>query len=223
VLEEPERLAATVSKYLPVVTKVQFYRLQRTFMRIENRWERAAATYVLDRTSFSGAIASGGFSSLEKNGRNGRFHEGNVEFLKDFRVPAGKLSVEFVSFEESILRHPDAFLFLDPPYIVESKLYGRRGNLQAIDHVLLAGILRSRDNWMLCYNDCPEVRRLYRGLPFVDKDGGLFWNYGMNVSKESNEILILSTDVAEQVGVRDTKRVRSTGRRAVQEGVPRIG
>jgi DNA adenine methylase len=133
------------------------------------------------------------------------------------------LSVEFVSFEDSILRHPDAFLFLDPPYMVESKLYGRRGNLQAMDHVLLADILRSRNNWMLCYNDCPEIRRFYRGFPFVDKGGGLFWNYGMNRSKQSNEILILSRDVAERVGVRDTKRVRASSGRVVPQGVPRIG
>ena len=93
-LADPERLATIVPTYLPVVTKEQFYQLQRTFRQIEDPWERAAATYVLNRTSFSGSTVSGGFSPLEEDGRNGRFKESNVEFLRNFRVPEGMLSVE---------------------------------------------------------------------------------------------------------------------------------
>jgi DNA adenine methylase len=149
-LKDPKRLAEIVSSYLPVATRDQFYHLQRTFKHIKDPWERAAATYVLNRTSFSGKMESGGFSPLEDDGRNGRFKESNVRFLSNFRVSEGMLSVQRLSFEESILRHPESFLFLDPPYMVESKLYGQRGHLQNIDHELLGEILHSRGNWMLC-------------------------------------------------------------------------
>ena len=158
-LNDPERLAAIVSTYLPVVRKEQFYQLQRNFRQIEDPWERAGAAYVLNRCSFSGTMEAGGMSPLEKDGRNGRFTESNVEFLKGFRVPQGMLTVEHASFEESIVRYPVEFLFLDPPYMVESKLYGRGGDLHEIDHVLLEDMLRSHGSWILCYNDCPEVRR----------------------------------------------------------------
>ena len=171
-LEDSRRLADSVSRYLPVVTKEQFYRLQRTFEQIKDPWERAGATFILNRTSFSGAMASGGFSPLE-NGKNGRFNENNVEFIENFRVPKEMLTVKQASFEVSIPRHPDEFLFLDPPYMVESKLYGRRGDLQNIDHELLADMLHSRGNWMLCYNDCVQVKRLYHSYVIIDDRDGV--------------------------------------------------
>jgi DNA adenine methylase len=222
-VDDPERLAVIVSQYLPVVTKEQFRQLQRTFRQIQDPWERAAATYVLSRTSFSGSMASGGFSPLEKDGRNGRFKQGNVEFLKNFHVPAGMLSVEHVSFEESILRHPQEFLFLDPPYMVESKLYGHRGDLHEIDHGLLADMLRSRGNWMLCYNNCLEVKRLYQGFHIIDDRDGLSWSYGMSKSKKSKEVLILSKDVAERLGLKVSTRISAGSRRSIHENVPLIG
>ncbi len=218
-IEDPQRLMEIVSTYLPVVTKEQFYRLQRTFLEIEDSWERAAATYLLNRTSFSGAMASGGFSPLEADGRNGRFRESNVEFLRGFQVPEGMLSVQHVSFKESILRHPQSFVYADPPYLVESKLYGNRGDLHDIDHQLLADLLQSRGNWMLCYNDCVEVRRFYRGFHIVDCRDGLSWQYGMSKSKKSREVLILSPDVAERLCLKAAKQASSRVRRSVQESV----
>jgi DNA adenine methylase len=219
-IEDPQRLTEIVSTYLPVVTKEQFYQLQRTFLEIEDRWQRAAATYILNRTSFSGAMASGGFSPLGEDGRNGRFKESNVEFLRTFQVPEGTLRVERLSFEQSILRHPESFVFADPPYLVKSRLYGNRGDLHEVDHALLADILRSRDNWMLCYNDCPEVRQLYRDFQVVDERDGLSWSYGMSRSKKSREVLILSPDVAERLGLKVAKQVSSGVRRSVLDGVP---
>ncbi|MGO9120465.1 MAG: DNA adenine methylase [Desulfomonilaceae bacterium] len=221
-LEDPQRLAETVSRYLPVVTKAQFYRLQQTFKQIEDSWERAGATYVLNRTSFSGAMASGGFSPLE-NGKNGRFNENNAEFLRNFRVPDGMLSIKRLSFEESILRHPESFVYADPPYLVDSKLYGRRGDLQDINHILLSDILHSRDNWMLSYNDCAEVRRAYRGFHVVDDRDGLSWQYGMSKSKNSREVLILSNDVAARLGLKVSRPVSIGSRRSMQQRIPLIG
>ena len=222
-LSDSERLAKIVSSYLPVVTKEQFYQLQRRFRQIEDPWERSAATYVLNRTSFSGCTQSGGFSPLDRKGRNGRFNERNVEFLRNFQVPEGMLSVEHVSFEESILRHPKAFVFADPPYVVKSKLYGSRGDLHNIDHKLLADILHSRGNWMLSYNECAEVRHLYRGCHFVGAQDGLSWNYGMSKSKKSKEVLILSDDVPERLGLKVSRRVYAGSRRSIHENVPLTG
>lgn len=222
-LEDPERLAEIVSTYLPVVTKEQFYELQRTLRQIEDLWEKAGAFFILNRTSFSGSTQSGGFSPLDKKGRNGRFNERNVEFLRSFRVPEGTLTVEHVSFEESILLHPEAFVYADPPYLVDSKLYGNRGDLHDIDHKLLAKLLHSRGNWMLCYNDHPEVRPLYRGFYVVDGRDGLSWSYGMSKSKKSKEVLILSDDVAERLGLKASGQMHTVNRRSMGEGVPVIG
>jgi len=72
---------------------------------------------------------------------------------------------------------------------------------------------------MLSYNECTEVRNLYRGYHFVDTEDGLSWNYGMSKSKESKELLILSKDVAERLGLKVCRRVRSSSRTCVQVGV----
>ena len=221
-LEDPQRLAELVSRYLPVVTREQFYHLQRTFKQIEDSWERAAATYVLNRTSFSGTMESGGFSPLE-NGKNGRFNENSVEFLGSFRVPDGMLSVQGLSFEESILRHPESFVYADPPYLVDSKLYGRRGDLQDINHIWLSELLRSRDNWMLSYNDCAEVRKLYRGFHVVDDRDGLSWQYGMSKIKKSKELLILSKDLPERVGLKVSRPFSIVSGKSIQQRIPLIG
>ncbi len=222
-LEDPQRLAETVSRYLPVVTKEEFYRLQRTFRLIEDPWQQAGAFFILNRTSFSGSTISGGFSPLDEKGRNGRFNENNVGFLRNFRVPKGMLTVEHASFEVSVPRHPDAFLFLDPPYMVESKLYGLRGDLQDIDHDLLADMLHSRGNWMLCYNDCAQVKRLYRDYVIIDDRDGLKWNYGMTKLKKSKEVLILSKDLIERLGLGVSRRVSIGSRRSNQQRIPLIG
>jgi DNA adenine methylase len=221
-IEDAERLATVVSKYLPVVTKEQFYQVQNTFLQIEDRWDRSGATYVLNRTSFSGSMGSGGFSPLE-NGKNGRFNESNVAFLSNFRVPEGMLSVKQLSFEKSIVRHPQSFVYADPPYLVESKLYGRSGDLHDINHNLLSDLLRSRDNWMLSYNDCPEVRRLYEGFHIVDGQDGISWSYGMSKSKKSRELLILSHDVAERLGLKASQHIRAGHGRVIETGFPLTG
>ena len=39
---------------------------------------------------------------------------------------------------------------------------------------------------VISYNDCPIVRELFAGWNFRD----ISWKYGMNASKQSNEILI---------------------------------
>ncbi|GHV74442.1 hypothetical protein AGMMS49940_17440 [Spirochaetia bacterium] len=62
-----------------------------------------------------------------------------------------------MSFEESIPKHPDDFLYCDPPYMDVVPDYGESD----IDHKLLADILNERENWILSYNDIPKVRELY--------------------------------------------------------------
>ena len=71
----------------------------------------------------------------------------------------------FLSFEDSIVKHPDCFLYLDPPYYLEdkSKLYGKNGDMHlGFDHQLLCDLLKNRDNWLLSYNDCEVIRELYK-------------------------------------------------------------
>jgi len=196
-LEDRARLARQVGKFLPVVTKEDFYRLRGTLLQLKDPWDIASIYYVLNRTSFSGATLCAGFSPLE-NGKNGRFKPSNVEALGNFSVPDNLLTVELAAFEDSVLGSPASRLYLDPPYMIDSKLYGNRGDLHHIDHALLAEMLHSRENWVLSYNDCNQIRRMYGDFCILDS---IEWAYGMNRNKQSNELLILSNDIADEVGV----------------------
>jgi hypothetical protein len=48
--------------------------------------------------------------------------------------------------------------------------------------------LTNRQNWLLCYNDCEFIREHYGEYEIVSAA----WAYGMNKSKQSNEVFIIS-------------------------------
>lgn len=125
-----------------------------------------------------------------------RFTDSAIARLESFAV--GNFSVECADFAVSIANHPNDFLYLDPPYCIASdNLYGARGDHHRnFEHARLAELLRGRDGWLLSYNDCERVRELYRGYPFWSPK----WTYGMNASKRSNEILVMSEGYAGLAG-----------------------
>ena len=86
--------------------------------------------------------------------------------------------------------YENRLLFLDPPYYLQkaSKLYGKNGDMhESFDHEGLFKVLDNTSNWVLCYNDCPYIRKLYTEYTIIAVD----WSYGMNKTKKSSEILIL--------------------------------
>ena len=183
--ENPHELAAAVRKRYPL-SKEDFYRLQKTHLGIEHKLDRAAIYYVLNRASFSGSTLSGGMSP-----GHGRFTPSSIARLERFYNP--NVTVLHAPFTQSLLQHKETFAYLDPPYVIKSSLYGRNGNTHKnFDHAALASILKDRYNWLLSYNDCPEIRELYKGYLFKVPA----WKYGMSSQKSSNEILIFSPDLS---------------------------
>ena len=174
------------------LSKTDFLRL-REFLCKEEEYSlpSAAAFYALNRSSFSGETLSGGYS---KQAAHTRFTDSSIQRIRSFNVE--NFTVQNKGFEESIQENEDAFLYCDPPYLLEegNHLYGKSGNMhKGFDHELLCEILRQRDNWVLSYNDSDQVRKMYDGYKIVP----LSWSYGMkNVSSKkmgkSSEILITS-------------------------------
>lgn len=184
-LRDPELLAHRVEPYLRSLTKTQFYNLQKRFTNLTDEVERAAAFFVLNRSSFSGTTLSGGMSPGHP-----RFTESAIERIKSFKVD--NFHVENADYRDVIPKHEDAFLYLDPPYLNGQSLYGVKGNThKSFDHEALADLLHKRDRWIMSYNDCPEVRELYKDKTIVSIE----WIYGMSKNKQSKEVLIASPDV----------------------------
>ena len=183
-IEDPAKVANLAYSYHPL-TKTKFYALQKRYFSLEDRLERAAAFFVLNRSSYSGTTLSGGMSPGHP-----RFTDSAIERLANLELE--NLTVERADFRDSLALHDDDFLYLDPPYANGENLYGNRGDMhKGFSHADLADILRARDGWALSYNDCDFVRELYDGFTFATPA----WTYGMSNRKTSNEVLILSNDL----------------------------
>jgi DNA adenine methylase len=75
-------------------------------------------------------------------------------------------------------------LYLDPPYwAVGEELY--QHSFGRLDHALLRTYLEHQAGWVLSYNNCAEIRKLYKGFEMVTaKTSG-------NGGLKDNELLIL--------------------------------
>ena len=199
-ISDASALATKARKMYPMSSK-QFSELQKKCLTTKSRIEQAAIFYVLNRASFSGTTLVGGMSPGHP-----RFTLTSIERLREFKITG--LSVECADFTESIERHGDDFLYLDPPYLINSTIYGARGDSnENFDHAALAQLLKARKSggWILSYNDTPLIRQLYPENHYMPAS----WAYGMNTTKKSNEILIISDDVYEQF--QSNKQIQAVG------------
>lgn len=194
-LNTPAAVSELVQRYFPL-EKTQFYELQNALSTLSGT-ELAAAFYVLNRASFSGATMSGGMSPGHK-----RFTQSAIDRLTSFKSP--NVSVchgdAFTVLEGLINEDPtDAVIYLDPPYkLDEAVLYGDKGNMhKGFDHGRLAKTCRtlSKKGWriLISYNDEQSVLDLY---PEFEVENAR-WAYGMkNVSGSSmgasSEVLMFS-------------------------------
>lgn len=184
--ENPNLLAKEVEKYYPL-PKEKFYELQDEQTNFTDIFQRASVFYVLNRSSFSGSTLSGGMSPGHP-----RFTQSSIQRLRNFYNP--NFEVKELDFNKSIYLHRDTCLYLDPPYLIQNNLYGKKGDTHRyFDHKGLAEILKERDNWILSYNNCPEIQEFYKDYKILYPN----WKYGMSNDKYSNEVLIISKDIEE--------------------------
>lgn len=183
----PIQLAEEVQKFWPL-DKNRFYELQETYPT--TRLGVATQFYVLNRASFSGATMSGGMSPGHP-----RFTQSSIDYLRNFESP--NLTVQKQDFRMTLSYESDNFMYLDPPYLIESNLYGRKGSThKGFDHHSLWKLLKNRSKWILSYNNCDEIRDLYKGFRILYPE----WKYGMSSNKQSKEIIILSNDLPDIIG-----------------------
>lgn len=136
-------------------------------------FDRGFAAFYLNRTNRSGIISSGGvIGGKNQQGKwkmDARF--GRDELIRRIQWIGGYKDRIRVSGQDAldlllVLKHAEGcFLYLDPPY------YGRAERLYDqwyghADHVeVFRAICDTIHPWVVSYNDCREIRTLYRGLP----------------------------------------------------------
>jgi DNA adenine methylase len=184
-----EALHSYVSTNLKPLSKERFYAIRDSIMDERDTLKQAACYFALNRCSFSGATLSGGFSA---EAERTRFNSSAIDRLKSMDLADFEIAhASFLDFFDQIYVDPgpNDVLFLDPPYLVDSKLYGMKGDMHSgFEHDALATVLRTKKRWMLCYNDCERIRNLYADYKIIE----VGWSYGMNKSKKSSEIVIVS-------------------------------
>ncbi len=148
----------------------------------KNLLDKATRFFVLNRITFSGTIDSGGYS---QGAFEARFTQSSIERLKPFSEILSNTKITDFDYEKLIKKEgKNVFIFLDPPYLsaTESKLYGKKGDLhKGFDHYRFAEIMKkSKHKWMITYDDCPEVRKLFSFANIISWE----FQYGMNNYKQ---------------------------------------
>merc|ERR1719223_810355 len=99
---------------------------------------------------------------------------------------------------------PTALLFLDPPYLEKARIFNPHLKRQGLSgaayacgdswdlerHRELCKFLRTRERWILCHSDHPEIRTMYDGFHIVDYRDGKQWSKSSKVGRI--ELLVLS-------------------------------
>lgn len=172
-----------------IVTKVDFKNYRETIIKLNDEpLQQAFQYFIINRCSFSGATLSGGFSEQSSKGR---YTTSSIDRIESLNL--SNFLIENLDFYQFINKYntSQTFLFLDPPYYLEnkSKLYGNNGDLhENFDHKKLYNLLKDKKNWMMTYNNCKYIRNLYSKFIIINID----WKYGMNKSKDSSELVIIS-------------------------------
>lgn len=178
--------------------EIKEFFLQARQETTEDQYRQALLFFFFNRVTFSGTTRAGGFS---RSASLRRFTASAIQRLVPLPQGLSGTKITELDFEQVISASGrDVFLFLDPPYFTATRLYGRNGSLHSFDHERLAELLKStRHRFLITYDDCPEIRALYKGCRIIP------WRlqYGMNncnagrLSKVGNEIFILNYDPAK--------------------------
>jgi DNA adenine methylase len=179
-------------KKIKYVSKELFIDYRKTILDLNDNDEplqQAIQYFIINRCSFNGSTLSGGYSKEASLKRYTLSSINKIEVM-DF----GNIEIYNYDFEYFIhnLTNEKTLLFLDPPYYLDkqsSKLYGNNGDMhENFNHELLYEIIKIKKNWILTYNNCDFIRNLYKDFIILD----VKWSYGMNKTKQSSEIIIIS-------------------------------
>ena len=186
VKENPSQLVSKVKSFLGE-DRSTFYDLQKELRDELSKGEPdpfkcSWLCFIVNRTSFSGSTLSGGI------GDGKRFTKRSVEQI--LKVNLNSINIWQGDYWDVLFTEGQTYdaVYADPPYAVDSSLYGDKGNMhKEFDHSRFATHMQSLGcQVVISYNDCEIVRELFQGWDIRTVE----WSYGMNRSKKSNEILI---------------------------------
>ena len=119
--------------------------------------------------------------------------------IKELEDRMANVVVENQDFE-TLIKHydrPDTFFYADPPYYSTEDMYAVGFNWD--DHVRLRNTLAEiKGKFLLSYNDCPEIRELYKDFSMFDFSRTHSMAQRYEAGKEFKELLISNYDFYER-------------------------
>ena len=155
--------------------------------------KRAAYFYQLIRYSYASGLDS--YASQPHSMWN------NFPLITNACARLQKVVIENKDFEKLIDQYdrPESFFYCDPPYF-ETEDYYEDVGFTKDDHIRLANRLSSIEGkYLLSYNDCPEIRKLYesRGahIESISRLSNIAQRY--EAGKQYDELIISNYDIKE--------------------------
>lgn len=178
---------------------IREWRRQRAVYRSEgrsSRLRRGFSAFYLNRCNRSGIIVNGGpIGGIGQTGEwkvDARFSKPELrrrcEKVAEYRDRIQVSCEDGIAFIER-LSPSTPFFFIDPPYFEKGPLL-YLNTLDSDYHSLLAARLKAMPEaaWVLTYDDCPEIRRLYRGWATIRP---FSLRYNAAVRRTGKEVLIV--------------------------------
>lgn len=188
---------------LEIPLNIEEWKQQRKIYLTNNRrysYELGFATFYLNRTNHSGIIKGGVIGGKEQSGKwtlDARFNREALaervqevaEYKKSIHVYNKNISIFLKHYVNIYSRN--SIVYFDPPYYKKGKeLY--LNFFKHEDHVRIhSEIERLRNlDWVLTYDDCPEIRSLYRG--HICRR--MLWNYSAATKRKVSEIMFFQDE-----------------------------
>jgi DNA adenine methylase len=150
------RIADEVTKHYPLIDS-DHYKSFLPLLDSKDKFTRAWAFYIAIKGSYSGKI---GCSTVKSRAE---FRLVGIEKLRNFRNP--NFSFEYGSCFDTIPKHQNDFMYLDPPYYeTVSHYYGKDGELhKTFDHEEFAEVLKDhKGGFVMSYDNSESVQNLYK-------------------------------------------------------------
>ena len=205
-LRAPLQLADAIAEWTP--SKQQYATVKQ---RLRQHWDgdapiadrlSLAAHYWFNHNLSYGPGFLGWMSKIyEQPARFARL----VDKVRNFRCRG--LSVGCASFEKSVVKHADDFLYCDPPYFLEGDskmfrgIYPQRNfpvHHRGFDHQKLRDLLHEHQGgFVLSYNDCATVREWYCDFRIIEVQ----WQYTLGQGETR-----IGKNRIQQIAAHDAKR-----------------
>ena len=167
--ESRNKLIKNVERFIP--NKENFTILKNTIPK--NQFEDACRYFIINRTAYSGIMKKPNWGYDNKKSLQPHKWGERIDIAGSKLHYAELLNQDFRNFFKR-KQSEGVFAFIDPPYFHADQKRAYIDHFKFEDHIDLCSILRRAEfKFLLTYDDCSEIRKMYKWAKIKDKS----WMY----------------------------------------------